>query len=144
MELITVGQTQAEYRAATPEEARRYKDREPTTTYPDRLILVSGPNANKPEEERKLPSHINLSDGSFLILLTTTPPRVIDPKKHTDEHAQMYADMFLYVPWQDEEVFFGEASRSVEACQALRDLWGDAAKDLKRQLYRMIKESWLS
>ena len=68
----------------------------------------------------------------------------IGPKKHKDKHAQMYADMFLYVPWQDEEVFFGEASRSEEACQALWDLWGDAAKDQKRQLDRMIKESWLS
>ena len=118
-DILNNGQTQAEYRAATPEEARRYKDRTPTTPYHDRLILVSGPNANKPEEERKLPSHINLSDGSILILLTTTPPRVIDPKKHMDKPAQMYADMFLYVPWQDEEVFFGEASRSVEAWQAL-------------------------
>ena len=143
LKLLTVGQTKAEYRDAKPEEARDKKDKEPTPQ-PDRLILVSGPNANKPEEERKLPSLINLSDGSILILLTTAPPRVINPKKHMDKHEQMYADMFLYVPWQDEEVFFGEASRSVEACQALCDLWGDAAKDLKRQLYRMIKESWLS
>ena len=112
------------------------------TLYPDRLILVSGPNAKEPEENRHLPSHIQLSDGSILILLTT--PRVIDPKKHKDKHAQMYADLFLYVPWQDEETFLGEASRSEEACQKMWDEWGEAAKDLKKQLYRMIKESWLS
>jgi len=56
----------------------------------------------------------------------------------------MYADLFLYVPWQDEETFLGEASRSEEACQKMWDEWGEAAKDLKKQLYRMIKESWLS
>ena len=141
---MTVGQTKAEYRDAKPEEARDKKDKEPTP-HPDRLILVYGPNANVPVEERQLPSHIKLSDGSILILLKTTPPRVIDPKKHKeDSHAQMYADMFLYVPWHDEEAFFGEASRSKEACQALWDVWGDAAKDLKKQLYRRIKESWLS
>ena len=112
------------------------------TLYPDRLILVSGPNAKEPEENRHLPSHIQLSDGSILILLTT--PRVIDPKKHKDKHAQMYADLFLYVPWQDEETFLGEASRSEEACQKKWDEWGEAAIDLKKQLYKKIKESWLS
>ena len=28
--------------------------------------------------------------------------------------------------------------------QAMWDEWGDAAKDLKEQLYDMIKRSWLS
>ena len=56
----------------------------------------------------------------------------------------MYADMFLYLPWQDEEQFFGDASRSEEVCQAMWDEWEDAAIDLKEQLYRMIKKSWLS
>ena len=78
-----------------------------------------------------------------MILLMTVPPRVIDHKKNKDKHAQIYADMFLYLPWQDEEQFHGEASRSEEACQALLDEWGDAAKDLKEQLYQMIKQSWL-
>ena len=86
---------------------------------------------------------IKLSDGSIMILLMTVPPRVIDHKKNKDKHAQIYADMFLYLPWQDEEQFHGEASRSEEACQALLDEWGDAAKDLKEQLYQMIKQSWL-
>ena len=49
----------------------------------------------------------------------------------SNTNAQMYADMFLYIPWQDEEVFFGEAGRSEEAGQKLWDKWGDAAKDLK-------------
>ena len=44
----------------------------------------------------------------------------------------------------DEETFLGEASRSEEACQKMWDEWGEAAKDLKKQLYRKIKESWLS
>ena len=105
---------------------------------------MSGPNANEPEEGRRLQSHIKLCDGSILILMTTVLPTVIDPKKHKDKHAQMYADMFLYLPWQDGEQFLGEASRSEEVCQAMWDNRGDAAKDLKQQLYSKIKESWLS
>ena len=141
--LLTIGQTQTEYRLAKPEAHSRYKDKEPTLS-PNRYILVSGQNENVPEEERRLPSHIELSDGSILVLLTTGKPRVINPKKHKDKHAQMYADMFLYLPWQDEKQFLGEASRSKEVCQAMWDEWGDAAKDLKEQLYDMIKRSWLS
>ena len=108
-----------------------------------RLILVSGPNVNKPEEEIKLPSHIKLSYGSILILLTTTPSRVTDPKKHKYKHAQMYYAMVLYLPWQDEKQFLGDANRSKEVCQAMWDEWGDAAKDPKEQLYDMIKQLWL-
>ena len=52
------------------EEHRKYKDRDPTL-YPDGLILVSGPDANEPEEKRQVSSQIKLSDGSILILLTT-------------------------------------------------------------------------
>ena len=59
---LTVGQTKAEYRDAKPEEARDKKDKEPTP-HPDRLILVSGQNADVPVEERQLPSHTKLSDG---------------------------------------------------------------------------------
>ena len=77
-------------------------------------------------------------------LLTSTPPRVIDSKKHKDKHVQMYTELFLYVLWQDEETFLGEASRSEEAGQKKWDEWGESAKDLKKQLYRKIKESWLS
>ena len=39
--------------------------------------------------------------------------------------------MFLCIPWQDEEDFFGEASRSEETCQKLWDKWRDSAKDLE-------------
>ena len=141
--LLTIGQTQAEYRPATPEEQVNYKDKEPTLS-PNRHILVSGPNANVHPEDRLLPSHIQLSDGKILLLLKNVPSRVIHPKKHKDCHAQMYADMFLYLPWQNEEQFLGEASKSKEVCQAMWDEWGDAAKDLKEQLYDMIKRSWLS
>jgi hypothetical protein len=111
--LLTIGQTQAEYRPAKPEEQMAYKDKEPSLSS-DRHILVSGPNTNVPPEERCLPSHIQLSDGKILILLKNVPPRVIDTKKHKDLHAQLYADMFLYLPWQDEEQFLGEASRYEE------------------------------
>ena len=106
-----------------------YKVKEPTLS-PDRHILVSGPNTNVPPDERCLPYHIQLSDGKILILLRNVPPRVIDTKKHKeDSHAQMYADMFLYLPWKDEEQFLGDASRSEEVCQAMWDEWGDAALD---------------
>ena len=55
----------------------------------------------------------------------------------------MYADMFLYLPWQYEEQFLGDANRSKEVSQAMWDEWGDAAKYLKKQLYCMIKQEWL-
>ena len=95
------------------------------------------------EARRQVPKEVSgiLTNGQTQ---ATKPPRVIDPKKHKDKLAQMYANMFLYIPWQDEEDFFGEASRSEEACQKLWEEWGDAAKYLKKQLYRRIKESWLS
>ena len=140
---LTIGQTQAAYRAATPREQLAYKDTEPTMC-PDRHILVSGQNANIPPEERCLPSHIQLSDGKILLLLRNVPPRVVYTNRHKDTHAQMYSDMFLYLPWQDEEQFLGEASRSFDHCQAMWDEYGAAALDLKQQLNEMIKQSWLS
>ena len=59
--------------------------------------------------------------------------RVIDSKKHTSDHAKQYADIFLYLPWDDEEDFLGESSRSMEACQAMWDVHKDMALDLKEQ-----------
>ena len=59
-------------------------------------------------------------------------------------HKQMYADMFLYIPWDNEERFLGHAKSSIEVCQAMWDEYGEAAIDLKNQLRSIIKQSWMS
>ena len=110
----------------------------------NRYILVSGDYSRIPPEERRLPKHIVLTDGTVLILVKSSNTRVIDTQVHTEVHLQMYADMFLYVPWNNEEEFLGEASRSVEACRAKWDLLGHAALDLKQQLKELVKSTLLS
>ena len=70
--------------------------------------------------------------------------RVIDTQEHKDVHRQMYADMFLYLPWDNEEDFLGEARRSFDACKAKWNLLGHAALDLKQQLKELVKTSLLS
>ena len=72
-------------------------------------------------------------------------PSIIDHKKHAaGTHEQMYADMFLYLPWQNEEEFLGEARRSEEACKAMWGVYGGAATELKEKLRRRIREARLS
>ena len=110
----------------------------------DRYILVSGENSEIPFEQRRLPKHILLSDGSVLLLLRSSSTRIIDTQEHRDVHRQMYADMFLYLPWDNEEDFLGEARRSFDVCQAKWNLLGHAALDLKQQLKELVKTSLLS
>ena len=140
LSLLTIGQIQAEYRLHKNPERMRGKEAELS----NRCILVSGPNAGIPEEQRLLPRHIEFSDGSVMVLVNDGNQRVIDSKTHKDEHSKMYAAMFLYLPWQNEEEFLGEASRSEEACQALWDEYKEMALDLKEQLRLAIRNSRLS
>ena len=56
-DIQTLCQTIEEHRVAMPAEHSQYKDKEPTLT-PKRYKIVSGPNANEPEEEGQLSSHI--------------------------------------------------------------------------------------
>ena len=56
----------------------------------------------------------------------------------------MYADMFLYVPWDNEEEFLGAAKRSLEECKAKWDVLGPEALDMKRQVHELVKTSLLS
>ena len=56
----------------------------------------------------------------------------------------MYADMFLYVPWDNEEEFLGTAKRSLDECKAKWDELGPAALDLKGQIQELVKTSLLS
>jgi hypothetical protein len=128
------------YRLAKPDEHERYKDEDPFLT--ERYILVSGSNRNVPLNDRRLPSHIKLSDGRILLLMRR--PRVLETQDHKDIHKQMYADMFLYIPWVNEDRFLGDAKRSIEVCQAMWDEYGEAAIDLKNQLRSIIKQSWMS
>ena len=140
LSLLTIGQIQAEYHLhKNPGQVR---GKEPALS--ERCILVSGPNAQIPEGERRLPHHIEFSDGTVMKLVNDGKQRVIDSKKHKDEHSKMYADMFLYLPWQDEEEFLGEARISEVACEALWDEFGEMALDLKEQLRLMIRNSRLA
>ena len=139
--LLTIGQTQSMYRLAKPDEQERYKDKEPDLSS-NRYILVSGNNSNIGLEDRRLPSHIKLSDGRILLLMRR--PRVLDTQKHKDVHRQMYADLFMYIPWENEEQFLGEARHSMEVCQAKWDEYGQAAIDMKNQLRNINKQAWLS
>ena len=133
---------QADFRLAKPEEKERLKGEEPTYP-PNRFILVSHLNMHIDEEDRRLPSHFQLSDGSIMMLVGKS--RVVDYKKHAPgSHAQRYADMFLYLPWENEEQFLGEARISEEACQKMWEEYGEAALNVKNQLKSMIKRSWLS
>ena len=141
--LMTAGQLVTMYRLAKPDEHDRFIDLPPTFSQ-TKFILVSGPIAQVPLENRRLPSHMVLSDGRTLLLLRNVPARVIDTQQHTDEHSRLYAHLFLYVPWVDEEEFLGDARRSLEFCRAKWEEWGDAAIDLKSQLHDFVKQSWLS
>ena len=140
MALLTIGQTQSMYRLAKPEEHERYADEEPNLSI-NRYILVTGSNSKVVLEDRRLPSHIKLSDGRILLLMRR--PRVLDTQKHKDIHKRMYADLFMYIPWEDEEQFLGEAKHSIEVCQAKWDEYGQAATDMKNQLRNIIKQAWL-
>ena len=128
------------YRLAKPDEHERYKDKEPNLIS-NRYILVSGSNSSVALEDRHLPSHIKLSDGCILLLMRR--PRVLDTQKHRDIHKQMYANLFLYIPWENEEQFLGEAKSSMEVCQAKWEEYGQAAINMKNQLRNIIKQSWL-
>ena len=87
--------------------------------------------------------HFKLSDSN--IMKRKRKPSVIDHKKHAaGTHDQMYADMFLYLPWDNAEEFLGEARRSEEVCKAMWGVYGGAVKELKEKLRRRIREARLS
>ena len=75
-------------------------------------------------------------------MLLLKKPRILDTSNHSSSHAQMYADLFLFTPWVDEEAFLGEARQSLEAC---KKLWyiGPAALEIKQHLMERIKQSLL-
>ena len=138
--LLTIGQILTEYRFHKNPVQLRGKE----AGLSDRFILVSGPFAYIPEERRRLPNHIEFSDGTVMVLVRNGNQRVIDSKNHKDDHRRKYADMFLYLPWEDEEEFLGESSRSEEACLELWNVVGEMALDLKEQLRRMTRKARLS
>ena len=80
-------------------------------------------------------------DHVAFIIWLMRKPRVLDTQKHKDIHKQMYADLFLYIPWENEEHFLGEAKSSMEVCQAKWDEYGQAAINMKNQLRNIIKQS---
>ena len=137
-----MGQLGVNYRLAKPDEREAYKDKDPEFCQ-DRYILVSGVHAEVLPENRRLPKHIVLTDGTVLLLLRSSSTRVLDTQEHKEQHRQMYGDMFLYVPWENEEEFLGNARRSIDDCQAKWNEWGAAAIDLKHQLQMLTRESFL-
>ena len=79
---------------------------------------MSGTNAGRPKTSSR---HIKFSDGSVTVLVNDCNQGVFYSKKYKDEHSKMYANLFLYLPWQNEKEFLGESSRSEEVCQAIWD-----------------------
>ena len=140
--MLTLAQNQAEYRLAKPSVKTGLRGKQPTFTE-GRTILVAGDNADVPEDERLLPSHFELPDGNVMVRLRPENLRVISTKSHRTKHEQMYSDMFLYVPWENEEQFLGEARESEEACQALWDRYEASVQDIKTQLTRRIRRALL-
>ena len=80
--LLTIGQILTEYRFHKNPVQLRGKE----AGLSDRLILVSGPFAYVPEERRRLPNHIEFSDGTVMVLVRNGNQRVIDSKNHKDDH----------------------------------------------------------
>ena len=138
--LITIGQLLVDYRRAKPQERKVYFQKE-VEFNEHRHILVSGRNSEIPPEERKLPKHIVFSDGTVYMLLKSTSTRILDTKEHSDDHHQMYADMFLYIPWDSEEEFLGTAKNSIDDCQAKWNEFGHEALDIKNQIREKVKAS---
>ena len=140
--MLTLAQNQAEYRLAKPSVKTGLRGKQPTFTE-GRTILVAGDNADVPEDERLLPSHFLLGDRNVMVRLRSENLRVTSTKHHGSKHEQMYSDMFLYVPWENEEQFLGEARQSEEACQALWDRYEASVQDIKTQLTRRIRRALL-
>ena len=80
----------------------------------------------------------------MLVLIKKSSLRVINTWNHKGKHSQMYSDLFLYLPWENEEEFLGEASRFEEACQEMWEMYGEAALSVKEQLKSLAKEALLS
>ena len=140
--MLTLAQSLVEFRLAKPEVKAGLRGKDPTHTE-GRTILVAGENQNIPETERLLPSHFELTDGNIMVRLRLENLRVISTKHHGSKHEQMYSDLFLYVPWENEEQFLGEARESEEACKALWDRYEESVRDLKNQLKSRIRSAWL-
>ena len=141
--LITIGQLLVDYRRAKPQEREAYlmKDVE----FSDHgHILVSGIHSGIPPEERRLPRHIVFSDDTVYLLLKSSSRRILDTQEHSDAHRRMYANLFLYIPWDKEEEFLGRAKDSMQDCQTLWDEFGPAALDIKNQIQEKVKDSFLS
>ena len=134
-----------EYRLAKPEEREKRSGIAPSFP-PDRYILVSQLNEHVPDEDRRLPSHIMLGEGEMMVLLKKSSLRVLNTVKHKDKdmHARMYSDMLIYLPWDNEEEFLGEACRSEDVCQEMWEEYGEAALSVKTQLNNLVKEALLS
>ena len=73
-------------------------------------------------------------------MLLLKKPRILDTSNHSSSHAQMYADLFLFTPWVDEEAFLREARQSLEACKKLWLDIGPAALEIKQHLMERIKQ----
>ena len=140
--MLTLAQSQVEFRLAKPDVKAGLRGKDPTYTE-GRTILVAGENHNIPESERLLPSHFELTDGNIMVRLRLENLRVISTKHHGSKHEQMYSDLFLYVPWENEEQFLGEARESEEACKALWERYKESIRDIKNQLKSRIRSAWL-
>ena len=78
-----------------------------------------------------------------MILMKASARRVINHGHHKSNHEKMYADMLIFLPWDSEEDFLGDACRSKEACEAMWEEYEEAVYSVKRQLNRLVTEALL-
>ena len=71
-------------------------------------------------QDRGLPEAFVTSDNRLMIL-RSTGLAVVDTTRfpHNQEHSRQYAQLLMFTPWSDEQVFLGQARQSAEACAAL-------------------------
>ena len=62
-----------------------------------------------------------VTSDNRLMILRSTGLAVVDTTRfpHNQEHSRQYAQLLMFTPWSDEQVFLGHARQSAEACAAL-------------------------
>ena len=83
------------------------------------VILASDNDHTLASQDRGLPEAFVTSDNRLMIL-RSTGLAVVDTTRfpHNQEHSRQYAQLLMFTPWSDKQVFLGQARQSAEACAA--------------------------
>jgi hypothetical protein len=116
---ITPNQYGMCYRKALPQEKERAQQRMGVLSETIPVILASDDHTLA-SQDRGLPEAFVTSDNRLMIL-RSTGLAVVDTTRfpHNQEHSRQYAQLLMFTPWSDEQVFLGQARQSAEACAAL-------------------------